>query len=242
MHNFIEIAQPDGSVSYGGAQAWFEEELGRTSGCGSVAAANMLACLAKKYPDFQKKWNLDFQENGRISRESFLDFQESVFSFVGSWRWPKPMGIGIWRYTRRTLLYAASRQVYLQPHALVTSCISDHERPLAFIRGGLKRAGAVTLLTTWNSFADIKNHFITITDIEKTDGGEVLLEVSTWGKKAVYSYDEIWQSWQSCRAVGTALVYFTPAESPAVTEKSGRRCHRLLFYSVSKIISYFFQK
>lgn len=61
-NDFIKVYGTDGHVYYGGAQKWFEKKYVRNSGCGIIAAANLLLYLQGKremtvdeYMDFAGK-------------------------------------------------------------------------------------------------------------------------------------------------------------------------------------------
>lgn len=93
------------------------------------------------------------------------------------------------------------------------------------------------------------NHFVTITNYErytqkvnptstcnsssacnldspKTD--VIKISVSTWGRIAQIDYHELATTWQSRKAVDSALMYFTIAESPEMTDLCIKRAARTL--------------
>ena len=175
----------------------------------------------------------------------------SVYKGVGSaFFFNRPMGIGIWRYTKNVLKYARSRNIYLDSHVCVTT-FSAYNRPLHFIRSGLAKSGAVALLASWNSYtvtfrypngtatARIKNHFITITGISRDAEGNILLTVSTWGKKGTIPYREIYNSWQGFGAIDTALIFFTPTGTRSSVERQIMRTPLILMKSIANAFIHF---
>lgn len=145
-------------------------------------------------------------------------------------------GRSICGYLRGVLRFAGENDVYLQSHAFPTAHC-DPEQGLEFIRDGLSSAGAVGMLTSYNrhpltlfhgeyqSIAEpyqardpMQNHFVTITGI--TADGQ--LYVSTWGRIARIDYAALAASWNSSRALDSALIYFTSG----VSETETKRCIR----------------
>lgn len=141
---------------------------------------------------------------------------------------------GLLRYAKRIGLYLKSEVL---PTAFVTK-----ERAIEFIDKGLDLTGSVVILTSYNkhplklfhptmmkslftnmpdtkvleneTFNDcpcaetsMKCHFATITG---RCGNEVM--ISTWGKIATVSLDELVGSWHSLKAWESTLFYFTPSD------------------------------
>jgi len=228
---FPKIKLSDGTISYGGNQAWYSSKAAADGGCGSVAAANALTALASSSSEVARKLGISPGRDGIYQESPFKSFMENVYSYVGSgFYFIRPFGIGIAKYVQRVLLYASRRGIYLRPHVYPTA-FASYNRPVRFIYKGLKENGAVGLMASWNSYnavftypkgsatAKIKNHFLTVTGIEKTEDGDYRLTVSTWGKKGTISYKEVYQSWQGFRAFGTALVFFTTGGSSFSVKK-----------------------
>lgn len=151
-------------------------------------------------------------------------------------------GRSICGYLRGVLRFARERGVCLQSHAFPTAHC-DPEQGLEFIRDGLSSAGAVGMLTSYNrhpltlfhgeyqSIAEpyqtrdpMQNHFVTITGI--TADGQ--LYVSTWGRIARIDYAALAASWNSSRALDSALMYFTFAESETQTKQSIKDAAKVL--------------
>jgi hypothetical protein len=219
---FPKIKLKDGSIAYGGNQAWYSSKAAAAGGCGSVAAANSLASLAASHSDIARKLGISPGRDGIFPESAFQAFMDNLYLHIGSgFFFIRPFGIGIARYVRSVLSYASRRSICLKSHVYITT-FASYNRPIRFICRGLKENGAVALLASWNSYtasfaypngvakAKIKNHFITITGIKRVSSGDYTLTVSTWGKKGTISYRDIYESWQGVRAFGTALVYFTP--------------------------------
>lgn len=126
-----------------------------------------------------------------------------------------------------SLLYAKKSKLYLTCRALPTAFINK-ETALSFIKEGLNKSGSVVILTSYNKHplrlfsaanidklnsgqlhkchctnADMKCHFANITGINGSD-----LYITTWGKIASVSIDDLVKSWQSIKAFESSLFYF----------------------------------
>jgi len=147
-------------------------------------------------------------------------------------------------FIRGVIRYARKYNMYLKYNALSTAFCTK-EKAEEFIDEALAKSGSVVILTSFNKhrlslfnptmlpklFADptadafpscpcapssMKCHFATITHRQ---GNEVM--ISTWGKAATVTIDELVDSWKSIKAWESTLFYFVP------TDKSGSR-HSLL--------------
>jgi len=140
------------------------------------------------------------------------------------------------------LRYAGKMGLYLKYHAMPTAFVSKEEA-ISFIDKGLKESGSIVILTSYNKHslklfhptmmkhlfelpekseynecpcadAFMKCHFATITGRR---GNEVM--ISTWGKIATASLDDLVKSWHSLKAWESTLFYFTPTDK-SETKKS----------------------
>lgn len=145
-------------------------------------------------------------------------------------------GRSICGYIRGTLKYARKHSIYLKSYAL-PAAFCDYENAFCFIKQGLSASGCVGMLTSYNQhflslFGDdcrniddscltkkiMRNHFVTITGMIAGDTPKLL--VSTWGRMAIIDYEELFTSWQSRKALDSALIYFTGDASPEDTKNS----------------------
>lgn len=108
---FLRIADGDG-IFCGGDQAWFDTTVGRHSGCGTVAAADITAYLAQQHPGLRRLYNgggdspadgstyvpagsstacaADSLEAGSpvLSKEEFLRHMCELYTYVRPWKVP----------------------------------------------------------------------------------------------------------------------------------------------------------
>ncbi|MFT3985443.1 MAG: hypothetical protein QM697_16185 [Lachnospiraceae bacterium] len=258
-----------GEFFYGGNQAWFESNTRAYAGCGPVAAANLLLCLAGKYPHFMKKKLISLPP---YNKNKFIDLMNDIYTTMGTLEVPvlktiydrcrrdHPFfrkvapnnGRSISGFTKGVLHYTENLGIFLHAHTLPTAFCS-YETGLHFIEEGLAQSGAVVLLTSFNrhpltlfggdcgeiknpyeSKSGMKNHFATITGI-LNDGSNTLL-LSTWGRIAAVHYADLYSAWQSRKAIDSALFYFTPADSPDITELDIKNARRMLFKALRQTL------
>lgn len=134
-----------------------------------------------------------------------------------------------------TLRLAKKLGLFLKCHPLPTAFCTK-ESAIRFIDEGLKNSGSVVLLTSYNKHslklfhftmlnklldnsnpnsytdcpcgeASMKCHFATIIGRRGED-----VMISTWGRVATTTIDELVSSWHSIKAWESALFYFTPAD------------------------------
>ena len=241
------IAAGRGRLSYGGHQAWYAERSARMAGCGSVAAANALAVLAKSDREAASALPLAGGPDGRYERTGYLAFMESIYTLMGSgFNFQKPVGITISRYVRSVLSYGLSRGLYLIPHILLTPYRKADEAE-AFLREALLNGQAITLAMSWNRivalFDDdfgpkaetIKNHYMTVSGLEELPDGDIDLLISTWGRKGRIRFNDLVASWQSPRAVDTALIWFERGASEKDTKKALRTARWLVIRTLLRV-------
>ena len=250
----LQITGPDRKTCYGGDQLWFSSNTKAAGGCGSVAGANALRSLALTNREFRKavlsSKKLPPQLKDALcsykpDHENFPLLMTGVYETMGSMevfplnliydRKDRSSGffskvkstfgltnigyiVGIIRFCRKFSIDISAR--YLNAAFL------SKEEARQFIKEGLKKSGAVVLLTCLNRHnirmfsgdADlnsklidgkdtpVKSHFVTITDID-TDR----LLVTTWGKPGVIDLNELAGSWQSIKAYEASLIYIEPS-------------------------------
>lgn len=163
-------------------------------------------------------------------------------------------GRSICGFIKGFLRYAKNQGVLLHAHTLPTAFCS-YEKGLHFIEAGLKECGAVVLLTSFNRhpltlYRDtcgkleqpyelkegMRCHFATITDIFYPADSSPVLILSTWGRIASVKLDSLAATWQSRKALDSALFYFTPADFPEVTDKGIKSARRMLFQAVRQTL------
>lgn len=207
---FIEVL--DGRyVHYGGNQLWFKpNRVGMLGGCGSVAAANLLAYLARNNDEYKRLYQYDLKN---MSKEEFIRHMCEVYDYVTP--------IKVYRPIRRLKIlgdripitlglptlsmlasgikkFAKSRKTDLTLHTMFGSL--NTEKAIQFIVEGLRSGSPVLLLICLNrnlkkvSYTDYRRakktgnfqrHWVTITAIhENALTKEATIDVSTWGAKA----------------------------------------------------------
>ncbi len=256
----LQIPGPDKKRSYGGDQTWFSSNTKAAGGCGSVAGANALRCLAKTDGSFagmitgskivppQIKEALTSDTPGH---DSFSLLMTGVYETMGSFeifplnliydrkeRSSKPFNvlkstlgltntgfiIGVIRFCRKLGI-----DVEVKSFACAFASKEEAEK---FIREGLKKSGAVVMLTCHNRHnarlfkpdadlsarltdgadSSIKSHFTTITDIDNDR-----LLITTWGKPGIVDFNELAGSWKSIKAYEASLMYIVPSTRKEAT-------------------------
>lgn len=256
----LQIQGPDKRPCYGGDQLWFSSNTRAAGGCGSVAGANALRALARCNSQFRDQIISskiipasvkDALCSDNPGHESFSLLMTGVYETMGSIeifplnklydraerssklfsRLKSTWGLtnmgfitGIIRFARK---FSIDIRVRYTPAAFLSK---DEARD--FIREGLKKSGAVVMLTCHNKHnvrmfpkdsdlsgklsngwdSHIKSHFVTITDMDLDR-----LLVTTWGKPGVVDFNELAGSWQSIRAYEAALLYIEPCTRKEAT-------------------------
>lgn len=244
----LPIVRGQNQLSYGGHQAWYDDRAARRAGCGSVAAANSLAVLAGHDSEAAACLDLWPDSDGRYSRQDYLAYMQGIYRRMGcGLKLNKPVGITVSRYVRSVLIYASERNLYLRPHILLTPYCSASEAE-SFLKDAFDAGAAVTLALSWNQvpvlFSDkkkpqirpVKNHYVTISGIDEDAERRVRLIISTWGRKASLLLDDLAASWQSPKAVDTALIFFTPDGDERSLKKALRQARWLVLKTVLCLI------
>jgi hypothetical protein len=221
--SFLPITKSNGTTFYGGNQSWFSTNVGRSSGCGTVAAANITAYLARKHSILRALYSYDIDN---ITIDDFTNHMYDVFPYVSPLKIPffdKPAG-GIpflsW-CSNGIVSYAQSKGIKLNAHWSDDS--PTFENAVKYIRAGLDKDCPVALINWWNP--KLKNvqwtnpdtgvirrlnfqfHWVTITALtggSPTD--EVYIDVSSWGSKVTLNFNHIW----NCRYIFgyQGIIYF----------------------------------
>lgn len=158
---FLRIVD-GGEVFYGGDQAWFETTVGRHSGCGTVAAADITAYLAQHHRSLRRLYC--GSEYGRafgvsaFQKNDFLTHMRRLYPLVRPWKVPfvsencPPYkgfgwGLGIWppcRLAHGVEHFAGACGIRLKGRSLVSR--RSMEDLTAFIADSLVRDCPVAML------------------------------------------------------------------------------------------------
>jgi hypothetical protein len=206
---FIEIR--DGEyVYFGGDQNWFKSNtIGVSGGCGTVAAANLLAYLAMSDSRLRNLYGYGIEH---ISVGEFTKHMNEVYEYVTPIKIAEPLvGLGIGKYGIPVTLgvptlgmlangikgFAEDRGINILAHSALR--LSNRERAVECIRDGLDSDSPVLLLIYINSdlkrveymdftgkerIGNFQRHWVTITAIhENQSSGNATIDVSSWGSK-----------------------------------------------------------
>ncbi|MDL2325112.1 hypothetical protein LJC61_08235 [Ruminococcaceae bacterium OttesenSCG-928-A16] len=166
LRDFPEVKGENGVLHFGGNQMWFARKTQRLAGCGPVAAANVLASLARQNPAVAAALNLHFLQGSQISQPSYLQFMQRVYQTMRTLEIPllnhladasakeKPkippsLGRGAAGFASGILRFAAKNGVALKAHTLLPG-FSPYNKGLHFIMRGLQAGTPVVLLTARN--------------------------------------------------------------------------------------------
>ncbi len=175
----LQICDADGTLYYGGDQAWYASNTWAMAGCGSVAGANSLRLLAMKDPELyseirtskyiptELKRALLFK---RPKKDDYLMLMTGMYRSVWTWeyyplnriydrhernqklftKYLRPNGgASSSAFIRGVLQFSRKHRLHLNAHYLPTAFCSK-EQALEFIRAGLNESGCVTLLNSYN--------------------------------------------------------------------------------------------
>ena len=165
--------------SYGGDQRWFPRKRQQVTGCGAVAASNILAALAAARGS---RWG-PLAPDGAASRETFLSLMEDLYRRL------RPGLLGLWsprKWTRTVLAWAQEHGVPLT--ARYCSFRESPETCRAFLASYLDRGlpvAALSLRTGLPHKAPYDWHWITVTGLE---GDRMIF--SSWGQRRTESWSD----------------------------------------------------
>jgi len=257
--NELKLSGPKGTQYYGGNQDWYSSNSWAMAGCGSVAGANALRCLARHNKEVRKSIisskKLPSQIKSAlcspdISLENYSLLMTDVYCKMKAgeifpinriydrsvrgkklFNYIKPnLGLTNTGFIIGIIRYAFKFGLNIKVSFLPTA-FCDLSSGRDFIEKGLKEAGSVVILTSYNRHnirlfprnssleqpleagrngydAQMKCHFATITDID-TDSNRILM--TTWGKPAIGDLNEIASSWQSIKSFQSTLMYISPS-------------------------------
>lgn len=228
--SFLVSDAENNKAYFGGNQSWFKRNTQARSGCSSIAALNTFLRLTDGFPieksAYIKRMNDMYKSMGAIEVPILRKLYDKkttlkIFNII-----PPSFGQSTIGYIKGMLKYASRNGLKLRFH-LFPSFLHSYSRGLRFIKKGLEKAGAVTLLTARNrhpltlysalrSIASkpenlkggMRNHFVVITGIDDSSD-KLKLIISTWGRIATIDYDDLVRSWHRPGALLSSMVYFT---------------------------------
>lgn len=215
--NFLDIIEGRKHY-YGGNQKWFDFTVGKYGGCGTVAAADIAAYMARHHPGFRKLYNYGTE---RITKPEFIAHMNEVYEYVTPKKFPfvdkntPPIKVGrfsfgwsfgIWplgAFAKSFESFAFSRDTELK--AFLCSSRVSKEKAAYFIGEALEKNIPIALLIglttikncrifspdgTWNQ--NLSRHWMTITELREDNiTGKTLIRVSTWGGYCYLNFDEL---------------------------------------------------
>ncbi len=201
--------QTDGSaaVYYGGDQAWFATRVGRLSGCGAVAAADVFAWLARRGGQLEKLYHGDPLHPAKAE---FLRHMEDVIRFV------RPTSIhsldipyggltSIKRFVRFSEAFAASRGVKLAGHVVENNKMELNEAAQVVL-GWLRADYPVAMLNMRNralaavphadaagnpTQSDLQFHWVVLTALRRSEG-RWIATASSEGCRVEFDFESAW--------------------------------------------------
>lgn len=217
--HFLKIINED-ITYYGGDQSWFGRYSQQFGGCGSIAAANILAYMALTNTELANLYGYDIKN---MSKADFINFMEDVYKYVTPMEVPvfnkqsdkinSQVGIptlgliNLNKFARSVEKYAQSKGVNLETNlSCDTPSLEDARN---FISKGLKKDKPVAMLnmfrpvdmqwtdaeTNITSTTTYKQHWVTVTGIINNKiTGEETLEVSTWGGRALIDFKHLFNN------------------------------------------------
>lgn len=224
---FLPVAssEKDGSrvVYYGGDQAWFKTRVGRFSGCGAVAAADIFAYLALRDPAMRSLFSAD---SGEITVDSFRNHMEETIRFVAPSKIPfvdVPYGglTSLSKFTRRAEEFTASRGIKLKGQ-FFSAYDLDFNAAAERIGEQLALDNPVALLTMLNNklksvpytdphgkpaVTDLRYHWMVITAIKRV-GDRAEIVVSSEGARVAVDFNDAWTSDAGSPMAWRGIVYF----------------------------------
>lgn len=224
--DFLHITG-DGQVWYGGDQEWFDFTVGKYGGCGTVAAANIMAYLALHVKTLRVLYG-----PGNLKKDNFCIHMNMLYQWVRPWKVPfvnknRPMwrrfgwtfGVWpMWRLIRGVERYA--KVCGLRLTGRKTGSRRPMEELVGFIRESLERDCPVAMLigrrpryelsvvtrpdgVSWSQ-THFSMHWVTVTELTKTEE-TVIVKVTTWGG---YAWLDLGQ-WHEAGSLMAGLVSFT---------------------------------
>ena len=187
----INVMGENNAIYFGGSQEWFGERWRRQSGCGAVAASNII---------WYMRWHM---RGGRNGKDYYIELMKEMFGFV------KPGILGVNSptiFVNGIKRYGARREMQITAHVLEIPAWK-RRRPdicavMGFIASALQTDAPVAFLNLSNG--SIKNlgswHWVTIVAID-TDA--MRAKISDYGNQSDIDISE----WLKTSALGGAFIY-----------------------------------
>jgi len=184
----MNITTTDGNAHIGGSQEWYLDKWHKKSGCGPVAASNIIFYIMRK--------------NG--IKPDYLKLMHEMYTFVT----PTLRGVDTSViFVNGLLRYANDKNVKITPHVLEIPK-KKRDRPdvdtlRKFIITAMKIDSPVAFLCLSNgSVSNLENwHWVTIMSL---DSNTMITEISDYGKILNVNISQ----WLESSMLGGALVYF----------------------------------
>ena len=201
---------------YGGDQGWwFNNSTLQNEGCGTIAAANILAYLALTHPNMR---NL-FEYGQNVTKNQFMKFVNEVYQYVrpNYFLWV-PLGeANDVTWISEVLAFARSRHVSLSAY----ECIAGYQditgsidSLVTFIDNSLRSNYPVAILDALNPYKNpatgntYDKHWMTITSIMYSFLNCVTIKVSTWGTSGSINFNDYVSGALASRWPFLCVVYF----------------------------------
>lgn len=207
---------------YGGDQAWFGTKVGRLSGCGAVAAADMFAYLALRDP----KMAALYGGTGKPSVREFLRHMDAVIEYVRPSSIPYtdiPYGglTSIPRFARNCREFAQNRSlgITVQYH---TNRETGKDEAVRLTAAQLRADNPVAMLNMQNKSlmhvkhkdalgnpaeSDLRFHWVVLTALEMHEG-RVVATASSEGCKVEFDFEDAWTCGSRSVFGWRGIVYF----------------------------------
>ena len=214
--DFVGITE-NGRKYYGGDQNWYywkedknKGEIAAYSGCGSVAAANVLAYLAENHDKYR-----DLKTYETLQKSDYLEFMKRIYEYIQPVQiFGKSFGLGSPYLMKRKLRkFAFAHNINLSVND--TKKFRKFTHSVDFISTALKQDLPVMMLIGHNgknmevyyedghvTRGEFMYHWITITElIVDNDAEEAIIRCSTWGRSAYISLKDFMKFEPLCRGL-----------------------------------------
>ena len=188
--HILKMTHHDGETSVGGSQEWYEDKWQKASGCGPVAASNLI-------------WYKTRPQGGK---DRYVEIMKEMFTYIT----PSIRGVntsaiftgGIVGYGTDNGLQITPKVLEIRPKPFMRPGIGTVH---SFILSALKSDAPVAFLNlSHGALEDLENwHWVTIIAFNNETG---IAEISDYGKVL---YIDITQ-WLDKSMLGGAMVYLAP--------------------------------
>jgi hypothetical protein len=226
---FLRIGVVDESGNkifyYGGDQAWFKTNVGRYSGCGAVAAANIFAYLSLQNPKLAALFPYSSSE---LTADVFLEHMYAVIKHVHPRKLPfvdMPYSglVSLPRFARYCEAYAASRRVGLKGQYYTNKKLNAEEA-IGMIAEQLTNDNPIALLIMQNRMlksvkhtdalgkpvvSDLRFHWVVITSLNQRADAAVIT-VSSEGSKVSIDFNDVWNGDNKSLFGWRGIAFFLP--------------------------------